>query len=66
MPRTVRQNILEGARKWKGPDEVSVVRTVFLERGVHTTTGGVESSLLAHESRVLHCGRCQYPVLLVR
>jgi hypothetical protein len=65
MPRTVRQNILEGARKWKGPDEVSGAHATMFEPGVHTTTGGVETGLLAHESRVLHCGRRQYAIFLV-
>jgi hypothetical protein len=56
MPRTVRQNILEGARKWKGPIEVSGARGID-RAGRRTTTGGVETGLLAHESRVLHCRR---------
>lgn len=27
---------------------------------IHTTAGGVETGLLAHERRVLHCATCQY------
>jgi hypothetical protein len=58
MPRTVRQNILDGARKWKGPGCVNsalrpVQRTV---REYLTTTGGVVTGLLAEESLVLDCG----------
>ena len=68
MPRTVRQNILEGARKWKGPkhgdQHTSTYPTTLLSRlncmcamgndEKRTAASGVETGLLAHESRIFH------------
>lgn len=64
MPRTVRQNILDGARKWKGPVGIASAPVLVLhdlmpqisklEGYKLTTAGWVESSLLAHESLVLY------------
>jgi len=56
MPRTVRQKILEGARKWNGP--VSVCQpNVHNAKNVcqkRTTASWVKASLLAHERLVLY------------
>jgi hypothetical protein len=64
IPRTVRQNILDGARKWKGPVKIASVPILDfhgimpqiskLSEHKLTSAGWVESSLLAHESLVLY------------
>jgi hypothetical protein len=64
IPRTVRQNILDGARKWKGPVRIASIPILVLHslmpqisklwRYRLTSAGWVESSLLAHESLVLY------------
>jgi hypothetical protein len=66
MPRTVRQNILDGARKWKGPACCQFSDWNCVSCQEHTTTGWVEASLLAQEGLVLHCCSNQYRVSIVQ